>query len=107
MNAKSWIESWGRAPACDCLLCWSLQVVGSSLGVLAAYSAAEGNQSLRQLVFLLVLSVVAAAVTTATCSWLVGDILHNVSFWGGVGLHRHAYHCCVRLTQPTGTQRIR
>lgn len=55
-----------------------LQIIGSSLGVLAAYSGGEGNQTLRLLANLLVLSVAAAAATTATCSWLVGDILRNV-----------------------------
>lgn len=52
--------------------------MGSSLGVLAAHSAGEGTQSLRQLVYLLLLSVGAAAVTTAACSWLAGDIVQNV-----------------------------
>ena len=78
-----WFESWRRTAACICLLYRSLQVVGSSLGVLAAYSAGWGNQSLRQQACLLALSVIAAAVTTAACSWLVGDIIQNVSLlWG-------------------------
>lgn len=55
-----------------------VQVIGASFGVLAAHSAGEGNQPLRQLANLLVLSVAAAAATTAACSWLLGDILQNV-----------------------------
>ncbi|CAB1121510.1 unnamed protein product [Ectocarpus sp. CCAP 1310/34] len=58
-------------------------VMGSSLGVLAAYSAGEGTQPLRRLVYLLLLSVGAAAVTTAACSWLAGDVVHN---GGSVGI---------------------
>eukprot|EP00903_Cladosiphon_okamuranus_P008065 g7779.t1 len=52
-------------------------VIGSSLGVLAAHSAGEGNTSLRHLANLLVLSVAAAAATTAACGWLAGDTLQN------------------------------
>lgn len=47
--------------------------------MLAAHSAGEENQPFRQLVCLLVLSVGAASATTAVCTWLVGDILKNVS----------------------------
>eukprot|EP00752_Nemacystus_decipiens_P001853 g1786.t1 len=52
-------------------------VIGSSLGVLAAHSGGEGNQPVRQLANRLVLSLVAAGATTATCCLLVGDILQN------------------------------
>ncbi|CAM9306022.1 unnamed protein product [Ectocarpus sp. 6 AP-2014] len=58
-------------------------IMGSSLGVLAAYSAGEGTQPLRQLVYLVLLSVGAAAVTTAACSWLTGDVIQN---GGSVGI---------------------
>ncbi|CAM9520838.1 unnamed protein product [Ectocarpus sp. 12 AP-2014] len=58
-------------------------VMGSSLGVLAAYSAGEGTQPLRRLVYLLLLSVGAAAVTTTACSWLAGDVVRN---GGSVGI---------------------
>lgn len=69
-----------------------LQVIGSSLGVLAAHSAGEGNQPLRQLANLLVLSVVPAAATTAACSWLVGDILQNVR-----ASDLSAFGCCTTI----------
>ncbi|CAM9114866.1 unnamed protein product [Hapterophycus canaliculatus] len=52
-------------------------IIGSSLGVLAAHSAGEGNQPVRHLAYLLAFGVVGAAGTTSACSWLLGDMLRN------------------------------
>ncbi|CAM9345509.1 unnamed protein product [Laminaria digitata] len=62
-------ESTGGLPAAPGV------IVGASFGVLAAHSAGEGSQTLRQLVCLLAVSVGAAAATTAVSNWLVGDVL--------------------------------
>ena len=55
------------------------QIVGASFGVLAAHSAGESNQTLRQLIYLPVISVVAAAAMTAVIYCLAGDVLKQAS----------------------------
>ncbi|CAM9804759.1 unnamed protein product [Scytosiphon promiscuus] len=52
-------------------------IIGSSLGVLAAHSAGDGNQSIRQFAYLLPFSVGGAAGATAACSWLIGDMVQK------------------------------
>lgn len=57
---------------------YPVQVIGSSLGVLAAHSAGEGSQPLRQMLYLSLLSVGAATAMTAAGSLLAGDLLVEV-----------------------------
>lgn len=79
-----------------------LQIVGSSLGVFAAHSVGEENQPFQHAAYLLVLSVGAASATTATCTWLVGDILQNVSVtYGIIGAMTN---CCMNVSLLTCTR---
>eukprot|EP00904_Undaria_pinnatifida_P009773 jgi/Undpi1/5926/HiC_scaffold_2.g01200.m1 len=61
-------------------------IVGASFGVLAAHSAGEGSQTLRQVIYLLVISMGAATAATALSSWLAGDALQQGGTVGIIAL---------------------
>lgn len=85
-------------------------MIGSSLGVLAAHAGGESSQTPQELMYLLVLSVVAAAVMAAISSWLAGDMLEEVRASTEEGSHRRASLQCllliiaVRITQRQTTR---
>lgn len=67
------------------------QIVGASLGVLAAHSAGESNQTLRQLIYLPIFTVGAAAAMTAVIYWLAGDVLKQASLCNSLNLEAFCF----------------
>lgn len=90
------------AVQCTRTVVHTAKVIGSSLGVLAAHAGGESSQTPQELMYLLVLSVVAAAVMAAISSWLVGDMLEEVRTSAEEGSQRRAsLHCLLLVVRIT------